>query len=142
MEEITEVQLTDLEGEPFTKLVPTIQKQLGRGCTKLLHTSFSSRAQKGLSTPRSDSKSYVSMIEAKLDGTYYMPSLLSFRRAALSGFISISCCMSFVRTLNTAWRSPFSLLQVAPESVSLLPECCSNNFSSMKHNMAHILLTS
>lgn len=67
-----EVYLTDLEGEPFTKLVPMIQKQFGRGYTELLHTSFSSSARKGMSTPQPDLRN-IAVIEAKLDRTY-MPS--------------------------------------------------------------------
>lgn len=54
----------------------------------------------------------------------FVNSGLPWRRDALWGFESITCCMSFESTLKTAWRSPLSFWQVAMESTPPIPDCC------------------
>jgi hypothetical protein len=51
----------------------------------------------------------------------FVGSELNCKRAALSGFISKSCCMSLGRTLNTACRSFFNFWQVSVKSTAALP---------------------
>jgi hypothetical protein len=51
-------------------------------------------------------------------------SWLPWRRTALLGLESRSCCMSFGRTLNAALRSPFNFWHAAIESALALPEFC------------------